>query len=366
MLFSLVYFVVFFLFFLLVLYFWLFRFKGRSRKQELVANLPKVSILIAARNEEAHILTCLAAIDRLDYPKDKLEVIVGDDRSEDQTRALVEIYRKDKPYLICLAIEENLPGLKGKANVLAQLAHHATSDYFFITDADIEVPRAWVQSLLAEVQQGLAIVTGTTTVKGQNWFARMQSLDWLYSLGLMQVVADRGLPVSCMGNNMVVTRQAYEAVGGFEGLPFSITEDVQLFKHVVQKGFKTGHVFDKSVLALSLPIQSLMELLHQRKRWMLGASQLPWYIWALLVFHSMYYPVWLPFFLHASLGTMALIGGGKVLLQSIFIKKAFKRADVRIGWQDLLYLEGYLLTVSLMLLLYFFLPFKINWKGRLY
>ncbi|AMM53012.1 hypothetical protein TH61_16420 [Rufibacter sp. DG15C] len=328
--------------------------------------LPKVSILIAARNEEANIINCLTAIDQLDYPKDKLEVLVGDDRSQDATMRLVQEFIIDKPYIQLVSIKQDLGGIKGKANVLAQLARLATSGYYFFTDADIEVPAAWIATLLSKIKGKTAIVTGITTVKGNRWFYRMQQLDWLYSLGLMQVVADRGLAVSTMGNNMVITREAYEAVGGFEGIPFSITEDVQLLKHVLQKDYSSSHVYDASALALSMPALSLLDLLHQRKRWMSGAKHLPWYMWTLFVFSFMYYPIWVPFFWYTSIGAAVLIGLLKVGLQSIFIKIAVARAGKTVKWMDLLSLEVYLVSISILLIVFYFLPFKITWKGRQY
>ena len=58
--------------------------------------LPHVSILIAARNEEENIISCLEAISQLDYPTEKFSVWIGDDDSSDTTAALVENFIADK------------------------------------------------------------------------------------------------------------------------------------------------------------------------------------------------------------------------------------------------------------------------------
>jgi 1,2-diacylglycerol 3-beta-glucosyltransferase len=79
-----------------------------------------------------------------------------------------------------------------------------------------------------------------------------------------------------MGNNMAVTRKAYDAVGGYEAIPFSITEDYALFRAILDKGFRFGQLFDRRVLAISKPTPTLSELLIQRKRWMYGAVSIPW------------------------------------------------------------------------------------------
>src|SRR4051812_39579343 len=58
---------------------------------------PLVSILVAARNEEDNILACLKAIDALSYPVHRLEVLIGNDESEDGTVELVQQFIHDKP-----------------------------------------------------------------------------------------------------------------------------------------------------------------------------------------------------------------------------------------------------------------------------
>src|SRR5690606_2225422 len=98
MVFSVGFFLLYFSLFLLILGLWW------TRKKTLAAPLnhfPHISILIAARNEEAHILTCLQAIDNLHYPKDKLQVLVGNDRSTDRTQALVEEFQRKHTYVTC-------------------------------------------------------------------------------------------------------------------------------------------------------------------------------------------------------------------------------------------------------------------------
>ncbi|MBA9077902.1 glycosyltransferase [Rufibacter quisquiliarum] len=363
MLFSIGFLTLYLFVFLLLLLLWVFRAPPESSAAQ---EFPPVSILIAARNEQEHILTCLAAIDRLAYPKDKLEVLVGDDRSQDNTRSLVEQYSLGKPYVTCVPISYDMAGTKGKANVLAQLAKKATSEFFFITDADIEVPPQWVHTLLQRLTPTTGIVTGITTTKGHSLFERLQALDWLYNLGLMQVVADRGVSVSTMGNNMLVTREAYEQVGGFEGIPFSITEDVQLHKEITAAGFQTAHVYSPSALALSKPIGNLNDFFNQRRRWMRGSVKLPWYMLLLFIFHSSYYPVWVPFFLHAGWAVWGGVFAAKLLLQSVFVSFCCQRVHWKVQGRDLFLLELYLLFTSLVLIVYFFLPTKIRWKGRQY
>jgi 1,2-diacylglycerol 3-beta-glucosyltransferase len=251
---------------------------------------PRVSILVAARNEEANLPRCLASLRALDYPAELLEILVGDDASTDGTRAAAEATLAGFAgrYEV-IAITENLGLARGKANVLAHLAHRATADYLLITDADIAVPPIWVPAMLRHAAPGVGTVTGLTVVEGPGLLATLQRLDWLMSLALIQVGTEAGQPMTAMGNNMLITRAAYLATGGYEALPFSVTEDFALFEAVNAQGFGFRQLFEPAVRATSLPAASWGALVRQRLRWLRGVAALPWHVQAGLVFFSGYW-----------------------------------------------------------------------------
>ncbi|MCX2740787.1 glycosyltransferase [Pontibacter anaerobius] len=360
---SVAYFILYFSLFLVLLALLAF---NRKRNTLELQKQPRISILIAARNEEFNILRCLHAIEALDYPKNKIEVLIGDDASTDNTRAVVEKFIHDKPHYTCISITHTLGKAKGKANVLAHLAKVATSDFFFYTDADIEVPKAWVQAMLSEMKEDVGVVTGITTIEGNSFFARLQAMDWLYALGLMQVVSDLGLRVTTMGNNMLLRRQAYEEVGGFESIDFSITEDIAIFNEVLKRGWGFRNIYSAHVLALSTPAPSFYDYLQQRRRWMRGSMHLPLYMAIIFILHSTYYPVLLPFFAYTSVGVMLAIFTFKLLLQSLYLHLCLRRLGRSARWHMYIFFELYLVISSIILIVYFFLPLKIRWKGRKY
>ncbi len=265
---------------------------GSIRRQSSQEALPlskkqfvkKVSILIAARNEADNIIVCLQSVAALSYPPEYLQVLIGDDASEDATAALVREFIQDKPHFELMEIRSQLPQnaqppqrnlLKGKTNVLAQLAHQATGDYLFFTDADIQVPTEWIDNMLAHFKPNVGIVTGITIMKGGGLLGLMQSLEWLYYLSMMRLFSLFEVPITAMGNNMAITRPAYDATGGYEKIGFSVTEDYALFRAILNEGFRFVQLFDRRVLTVSQPISTYPQLLVQRKRWMYGAMSLP-------------------------------------------------------------------------------------------
>ncbi|WP_262489953.1 glycosyltransferase [Hymenobacter sp. AT01-02] len=76
------------------------------RKLVDVGARPRVSILIAARNEEATIERCLTALSRLNYPPEQLEILIGDDASTDNTAAIVAAFIANKPQFRLLSIRQ--------------------------------------------------------------------------------------------------------------------------------------------------------------------------------------------------------------------------------------------------------------------
>ncbi|TGE29187.1 glycosyltransferase [Hymenobacter metallicola] len=345
----------------------LFWVRRRPAPPLLAQPWPRVSILIAARNEEAAIGRCLTAIRQLRYPAELVEVLLGDDASTDQTRAVAEQAMQGYAgQFRCLTITDQLGSARGKANVLAHLARAATTAYFFITDADIAVPAGWVQGMLPFAQPEVGTVTGLTVVKGPRLFDQLQGLDWLQSLGLVQVVSDLGRPVTAMGNNMLVTRAAYEATGGYERLPFSVTEDFELFKAVLSRGFTFRNVFRPEVLACSLPISTPRRLLHQRRRWMRGVEALPWWLQGGLLFYAAFYPMLLVLAWVAGPGAALLVLGTKMLLQGLLAYACYRRAGLRMPWHLLPAFELYTVALTVSLSLFRLLPLSFDWKGRLY
>ncbi|MFB0947619.1 MAG: glycosyltransferase [Spirosomataceae bacterium] len=229
-----------------------------------------MSVLIAARNEEQNIENVLISVANLSYPKEQLEVLIGDDNSTDGTANIVTSFIRDKPYMRLISIHESTSELKGKTNVLVQLIKQATGEYFFFTDADITLPISWTETMLSAFEQNVGVVVGSTTTKPVSVFARCQGIEWLNVLNFIEFCGRFNIPTTGMGNNMAISRSAYEAVGGYEKIPFSIVEDYALYNAIVEEGFDFRHLYCKEILAFTEPPENYF---RQRKRWVTGGVQ---------------------------------------------------------------------------------------------
>lgn len=328
---------------------------------------PTITLLIPCRNEEKNLPYLLASLEKLDYPEDKLQLVLGDDHSEDQTLEMLLEWSRDKSFLQVMEIAEG-DGLRinGKANALAQMAKQANGEYLLFTDADCEVPTTWLKSMVwASRYKKADLVTGVTAIRGKTRMAAMQALDWWLTLGLVKIASDLGSSVTSMGNNMLIRKAAYEAVGGFEGIPFSLTEDFQMAKSLEAKGFCAFHLVSEGNLIFTKAQETLKGLLQQRKRWMAGAMSLP-FLWRLLLFFQVvFFPaISLLAFLHPFEGLLLWLF--KVIIQALFIYGFALKTMKKLNLFDLLVFEIYYLLTAWSTIVYYFWPSKTVWKGRKY
>jgi cellulose synthase/poly-beta-1,6-N-acetylglucosamine synthase-like glycosyltransferase len=331
-----------------------------------VTVFPKVSILLAARNEEQLILRNLEAIEQLNYPKDKLEVLIGNDASTDKTSILIEQFIQDKSNYQLFQITEVLGKGRGKANVLAQLAHKATGEFYFITDVDVKLPTNWIQQMLQGFKPEVGLVSGTTMCQTGSLFATLQGIDWLHFMGYIKAFAQVKVGCTSVGNNMAVRAEAYWQTGGYEAIDFSITEDYKLFKEVTSRGWKWNTQLNEDTLGLAWYIPHIKEMLHQRKRWLIGAQELPLNWKFMIVLYGLFYPALLSLLLlNWKLGCIIWII--KFLLQNLFIDalcRKVKHSTFNL-YHSLVY-EIYLVLNTIASAVFYFLPLKSVWKGREY
>lgn len=239
----------------------------RTRDKRVPGHQPFVSVIIAARNEEKNIRACLETVLQQTYPADRFEVIVVDDHSTDQTAALCrQLGARYTNFRIVTALEH--PTLRGKTNALHRGIEQSKGEIILITDADCTVPPTWVEHTAQRYESGVGIVGGMTLQKAETWFEGIQSLDWAYLLGLASSTVSLYHPLSTIGNNLSFRKAAYVDVGGYENIPFSVTEDFVLFRAIVRTGrWEYLYPIDPNLLVVSQPCSTFKELLRQKHRW---------------------------------------------------------------------------------------------------
>ncbi len=243
-----------------------------SRKTKKSSFEPKVSIVICAKDEEGSIEDCIKSLLDLNYPIEKLEVILVNDRSVDRTKEIMITYTQKHTSLKYYEVTASHEKLKGKTNALAKALKLTTGEIIFTTDADIKVNRNWIRRMLDHYDENTGVAAGFSVILPKGLFYGLQSADWLYLLSVASGGDGVGVPISCVGNNMSYRKDAYDKIGGYENIKFSITEDFLLLQkiHKDSEYKRTQFPVDDDTKNITLPCTDLTTLFRQKKRWAMG------------------------------------------------------------------------------------------------
>lgn len=326
--------------------------------------LPTISVVVAARNEEENILRCLESLDKLEYPSEKIEIIIVNDHSSDRTNSIISEFIAGKEKFKCIIPTCSVGNLKGKSNALANAFALAEGEILLTTDADCEVSPAWAKTIASYYKDDVAIVCGFTAQKDYDAFAGMQSADFIFLLTVAAGAMNLGKPLSCIGNNMSIRKKVYEEVGGYESIPFSVTEDFSLLMAVHDLG-KYGIIYplDAGALVVSQPCENIKSLFWQKKRWGVGGmkSGITGYIVMLWGYLSNLALLLTPFFFSTVSLYLCLF---KITVDYFFISPVYRTLKLKIHITHFIAFEIYYI-VYVLLLPFAVLPNRrIKWKGR--
>jgi cellulose synthase/poly-beta-1,6-N-acetylglucosamine synthase-like glycosyltransferase len=252
-------------------------------------DLPRVSVVVACRNEEIDLPTCIRSIVALDYPLDRIEVFLVDDESTDATPRIIAQAAADYPHVHALTTRGFAGTLRAKARGVAVAARRATGEWLFITDADGEVNPGWVRHMLSGAGPRDGVLGGLVTVKGRTSLAVAEKVAWGYALPFAWGLAGWGAAMVCIGPNMAIRRRAYVEGGGLEGADFTIAEDLALVGIARRAGYGARvHASPETTVALT-PVPTLTHHVSQLRRWLAGGFEAPWYYRAGIVFMFAYH-----------------------------------------------------------------------------
>ena len=250
---------------------------GLKRERRAGNNFePKVSVVVAVRNEEETLEQCLASLVDLDYPKEKLEVIIVNDNSFDKSVKIAAQYARQYPNFHVISLQEKVR--PGKAGAVLEGIEHSKGEIICLTDGDCQVSRTWVRGLLSFFTPDVGMAGGFTILQNPDsktkLFGCIQALDWMYLLSVASGSSTLGIPLSWVGNNLAFRRCAYDQVGGYRTLGNSLIEDFALLRAVdLNTDWKLRFELSPESLVYSQPEHTFSSFYRQRKRWAVGVAQ---------------------------------------------------------------------------------------------
>jgi cellulose synthase/poly-beta-1,6-N-acetylglucosamine synthase-like glycosyltransferase len=244
----------------------------RARGERLAINAagkpPLVSVIVPIHNESLRMEGLLKTLETQDY--EGAEFVFIDDRSSDNSAAMIAGFAKKRPLARIISLTEN-PGPNRKQFALGRGIASSSGEFILFTDADCEIPPGWIGAMVRRMSDrrvGAAIGPVFKRSGGTGFFHLYQCFE--HAVRYMYLSASTGLGAAGggFGNNLILRRECLEAVGGYEKVPPSPTEDAALVALIrSSSNYKVRAAVGADVHVITKGESSWKALINQTLRW---------------------------------------------------------------------------------------------------
>ncbi len=170
--------------------------------------LPNVSIILSAFDEEQVIERTLEHCLALDYPAERLEVLVGTDGCTDRTAELARGFDQDVVHVL------DFPERRGKVSVITDCAAQATGDVLVFTDANTLLESSALKSLIRHFRDpGVGAVCGELRLRSADGAPADEGVYWRYEMVLKILESRLNAVLGANGAIYAVRREVFPQVG---------------------------------------------------------------------------------------------------------------------------------------------------------
>ena len=279
---------------------------------------PKLSIIIAARNEVENLKLLLPALLKQDYPD--YEIIIGLDRCDDGSVELLESYENSK--IQWIDIRKVADGWNSKKYALNCAISKSVGSWLIFTDADcIPSTDQWLGSISRETSEDTNIILGISPyLSAASFLSKFIRFEAFMTYFLYAAFTMLGRPYMAVGRNMAVRRSFFQNSDGYQQIKHIVGGDDDLF---IQKSARTGisMMLGKNSTVNTKPSKWISEYWHQKTRHLSVGKH---YVWQDTLFLTAYHTI------HLSVYPMLLFNIGNIcilpiILFFLFIKLASYR-----------------------------------------
>jgi len=248
---------------------WLLFGRNNSQAGTVGKGTARVSVVVAARNEEKNITALLKGLAGQDYPHGLLEIVVVNDGSTDRTPIVISEFISDA--LLCSRIDISLINnpFAGKKGAIRYGIGKATGELILTTDADCEVGPGWVSAFA-----GCYAATGNDMILGEVYqkpaggiVSQFGRFEFSALQGITEAAVAAGWPVMCNGANMGFLRDVYMRHCGELRDELPSGDDMFLMHAVSRGGGRIGYAGSSAATVVTAPAVTAAALLRQRARW---------------------------------------------------------------------------------------------------
>lgn len=218
------------------------------------ANPPRVSVVLPARNEAVHIAACIASLRATTWPD--WELVVVNDNSTDDTGALARVAAADDPRVHIIDAPPLANGWFGKQWACHTGVQRTTGSLLLFTDADTRHHPELITRLVAarEARHADLISVSGTQEMVTFWERAIQPVVFALILtrfgGTRAIEAARDpADVVANGQCFLITREAYDAIGGHDAVRETVAEDLMMAQCIVRAGRRVSLVLGRDHLS---------------------------------------------------------------------------------------------------------------------
>ena len=205
----------------------------------VIRDPPNISVIVPARNEAGNLVRCLDSLLRQDYPQERLNIIVVDDDSTDNTFAIGSSFAGKSRSLKVIRCPPLPPHWCGKPHAcwIGTRMSRPDDEWLCFIDADVEGCAKLMRSAVAAARsQDLALLSLAPRQRLGSFAERLIIPCGLFLMAFSQdletVQSPHSSDVTACGQFMLVHRQAYELAGGHAAVHGAICEDLELARRI--------------------------------------------------------------------------------------------------------------------------------------
>ena len=229
----------------------------------------KVTVMIAARNEEANIHKTIDDLLAQDYPKELTEIIIVDDHSTDRTAEIISGYAGSGVKLLQLNEDKPLNSYKKKA--LATAISLSNGELMVATDADCRMSSRWLSAIVGYYEDNDLVMISSPVAyfEERSLFEYLQTLEFSYLIGIGAAFIGNKRASTCNGANLAYRKDVFYEVGGFKGIDDLASGDDELLLQKVALRYpgRIGFLKEREAIVYTHAKHTLKQFLQQRRRW---------------------------------------------------------------------------------------------------
>jgi cellulose synthase/poly-beta-1,6-N-acetylglucosamine synthase-like glycosyltransferase len=229
---------------------------------------PRLSVVVAGKNEELYVKDCLRSLLALDYPAERIEIIFVDDHSSDRTLEIaLAVKSESNNRLIVLSAPDEPKNMGSKKRTLSHGIEHSHGEFLLFTDADNKVHTGWAKAIVDCYDDRTGAVIGAAIPARKSGLgSRLYRLERI--LVSLTSASQIGwvMPGSACGQNVSMRKSVYEQLGGYAHANIPSGDDDLMMQAIARAGWKVSFAYNAESVVIDRRAPRLDQHLHATTR----------------------------------------------------------------------------------------------------